>query len=378
MIRRWMTLSSVGMSALIGAALFAPQSRIVERLRGNSGLALELQNAQAKGYYESLLEPGGGESKDSNPKAADRPASWKSFDDSGIVEFQSTYLHRRMRPNAHIVWNGQPLTTNSFGYRTPEVAVPKPEGTFRIAVIGSSNTMGHGVGDDDSYPRLLERWLNHAPGIDAGRPVEVVNLAVSGDSPSQQLLRMQEDLQAYQADWILCDASVLDFSLEEAQIRWALRNKVPIPFAYVRDAVDRLTAASGGSDEALARKFPQELEPLLNGAYAGWAAEARRLGVPITMVLLPRADTAAASPKLFALLQRLCRQNALPYIDVSKSFAGLSPEEFRVSDADAHPSVLGHQRIFDALCKAFVRAGVPSAIRAGKSGEARLRLIGAP
>lgn len=376
MIRRWMTLSSVGMSALIGAAVFAPNSMVVERLRGRGGLESELQNAQTNGYYESLLEPGAEGPRKDAPKPAARPGSWKPFDDSGIVEFQSTYLHRRMKPNVHVTWNGQPLTTNRLGYRTPDVEIPKPLGTFRIVVVGSSNTMGHGVGDDAPYPRLLERWLNHAEQVRAGRPVEVVNLAVSGDSPSQQLLRMQEDVQQFEPDWILTDASVLDFSLEEAQIRWALKNDVAIPFAYVRDAVGRLTAASDGSDEALARKFPQELESLLDGAYAGWAAEARRLNVPMTVVLLPRADVAAESPRLVALVHHLCKRNGLRCVDLSKSFAGLSPEEFRVSEIDAHPSVLGHQRIFDALRKEMERAGIPAAIREGKTGAAKLRLIG--
>jgi hypothetical protein len=364
MIRRWMTISSVGMSALIGAAVFAPHSKLVERLRGQNGIESELQNAQTKGYYESLLEPGGNETKAPASTPTPRPASWKPFDDSGIVEFQTNYLRRRMKPNIQMTWNGEPFSTNSHGYRTPEVSIPKPDGTFRIVVIGSSNTMGHGVGDDAPYPRLLEPWLRD-PKTRAGRAVEVVNLAVSGDSPSQKLFRIQEDVQKFEPDWILCDASVLDFSLEEAQLRWALKTKMPIPFAYVRGAVARLMAASGGSDEALARKFPQELETLLGGAYAGWAAEARRMKVPITIVLLPRADTPAESPQLIALLHRLCSRNRLQVIDVSNSFAGLTVEEFRVSEFDAHPSALGHQRIFDALRKELEREGFPDVIREG-------------
>jgi lysophospholipase L1-like esterase len=354
------------MSALIGAAVFAPDSRLVEHLRGRGGLEMELQSADTQGYYESLLELGGKESKTADADAdVIRPASWKPFDDSGIVEFQANYLRRRMKPNLHATWNGESFTTNSRGYRTPEVAIPKPSGTFRIVVIGSSNTMGHGVGDDAPYPRLLERWLNHAPGVDAGRPVEVVNLAISGDSPSQQLLRMQEDVAQYDPDWILTDASVLDFSLEEAQIRWVLKHQTPIPLGYVREAVGRLSAASGGSTEELNRKFPQELEALLGGAYAGWAAESRRLKVPMTVVLLPRADKAAESPHLVALVHRLCARNGLHLIDISTCFSGLSVDEFRVSDVDAHPSVLGHQRIFGALSKQLLREGFPAVIRGG-------------
>jgi hypothetical protein len=181
---------------------------------------------------------------------------------------------------------------------------------------------------------------------------------------------MQEDVRQFEPDWILTDASVLDFSLEEAQIRWVLKHGTPIPLAYVREAVGRLSEASGGSAEELDRNLPKELEALLGGAYAGWAAESRRMNVPMTVVLLPRADKAAESPHLVALVHRLCARNGLHLIDVSTSFSGLSVEEFRVSDIDAHPSVLGHQRIFDALSKQLLREGFPAVIRGG--GTARV------
>ncbi len=69
------------------------------------------------------------------------------------------------------------VTINSLGFRGAEPKTPKPEGLFRLLVIGSSNTAGWGVHDDQTYCAELERQL---PALLPGRPVEVLNWSVSG------------------------------------------------------------------------------------------------------------------------------------------------------------------------------------------------------
>ena len=50
------------------------------------------------------------------------------------------------------------LTTNSFGWRGPEVALNKPAGRIRIAFVGASTTLD-AHGDPFSYPEYVGRWL---------------------------------------------------------------------------------------------------------------------------------------------------------------------------------------------------------------------------
>ena len=64
---------------------------------------------------------------------------------SGIVDQLSTYQRWRMRPNLDVRWNDTRFQTNRLGFRGPEIAVPKPPKTFRVVILGSSNTLGHGV-----------------------------------------------------------------------------------------------------------------------------------------------------------------------------------------------------------------------------------------
>ena len=70
------------------------------------------------------------------------------------------------------------------------VNVTKSDGTFRIAVLGSSIEMGWGVKHQDTYINQLEEWLNmHSVrlGLVPPRRFEVLNFGVAAYSPMQRL-----------------------------------------------------------------------------------------------------------------------------------------------------------------------------------------------
>ncbi len=62
---------------------------------------------------------------------------------------------------------------NSLGFRGPEIALPKPEGVYRILCLGGSTTYSAYVADpEQAYPRQLERILRDKLKTDK---IEVVN-----------------------------------------------------------------------------------------------------------------------------------------------------------------------------------------------------------
>lgn len=74
------------------------------------------------------------------------------------------------------------VATNSLGLRgARELEKQKPEGTFRILVIGDSMTFGWGVEDDETFSSVLERNLN-AVAAKAGiqKKFEVINAGFNG------------------------------------------------------------------------------------------------------------------------------------------------------------------------------------------------------
>ncbi|QDU65169.1 SGNH/GDSL hydrolase family protein [Engelhardtia mirabilis] len=90
-------------------------------------------------------------------------------------------------------WGDRPQSTvtysvNRYGYRGQAVAQPKPEGEFRIVVIGDSFVFGSLVDDDDTLPQQLEWELARRLGHER---VRVVNLGV----PGYQIRQVRETLE---------------------------------------------------------------------------------------------------------------------------------------------------------------------------------------
>lgn len=75
--------------------------------------------------------------------------------------------------------------TNSVGLRRDDdVVVPKPPGTFRVLVLGDSQTSGY-TDNDETYPARLEALLQRRAGP---ARVEVLNAGVDGYGPQQAYL----------------------------------------------------------------------------------------------------------------------------------------------------------------------------------------------
>jgi len=74
------------------------------------------------------------------------------------------------------VTGGHKITYNSHGLRDPERPLKKPPHTQRVIVMGDSISWGYGVGDDQTYLRVVERLWNQS------RPqkIEMWNLAGMG------------------------------------------------------------------------------------------------------------------------------------------------------------------------------------------------------
>lgn len=346
--RPW--LAAVGLLAVPAAF---PGSAWVGTLRGDARIESEMELARTEGYYEDLTRSTPDRKRTS---LADRPPCRKSFTESGLMDEVADFRWRVLRPNLDTEWNGTTFRTNSLGFRGPEISLRKPPGTFRVVVLGSSNTMGHGINDEGTYARRLERWLAERAGT--SRRVEVVNMAVSGDSPTQQLLRLRDEVPNLDPDWILSDITALDLSLEEQHLRWVLDTKVEVPFDFVREALAGSKVNADDSPDVFHKKFSPYLKPLLDRTVEKWAVEARRIGIPLTVVILPRADSKIASPHLFQLFRDLSDRHGLRYVDLSGTFDRLELDDFRIAPWDHHPNALGHRLIFAGLRDAARRRGI--------------------
>lgn len=78
---------------------------------------------------------------------------------------------------------GQHIHVNALGMRDEEFPREKPEGEFRILLLGDSLTFGIDVEQDETFPRLLhQRLRERCP----QRPVRVMNAGVPGYDSKQE------------------------------------------------------------------------------------------------------------------------------------------------------------------------------------------------
>ncbi len=88
---------------------------------------------------------------------------------------------------------------NALGYRGEEVAVPKPDGVFRIACLGGSTTYGAYVTNAETYPAALEAYL-HEQGY---RQVEVINAGVNGYTSWESLINLEMRVLDLEPDLVI-------------------------------------------------------------------------------------------------------------------------------------------------------------------------------
>lgn len=109
---------------------------------------------------------------------------------AGGLRFLDRFLSEHALPASTAI-----ISINAFGFRGPEIEVPKPDSTFRIMTIGDSCTWGLGVGNCHTYPSVMQRELNGLIGADCGLTVEVVNAGFCGDGFERALWRVGEDMK---------------------------------------------------------------------------------------------------------------------------------------------------------------------------------------
>jgi hypothetical protein len=91
---------------------------------------------------------------------------------------------------------------NAQGLRDREHTVPKPAGTYRIAILGDSYAEAMQVDLERTFWSLLSKKLESC-GFASGKRVETVNFGVSGYGTGHELLTLRERVWPYAPDMVL-------------------------------------------------------------------------------------------------------------------------------------------------------------------------------
>jgi GDSL-like Lipase/Acylhydrolase family len=333
------------------------------------------REGQAYGYYDGLIgvRHGSDSSRgDTVPRLTGNPSGWLPFKQANVVQYrEGEFLQFELLPSVERTLFGQPFVTNQFGMHDDPVDVAKSDGTFRIAVLGSSIEMGWGVKHQDTYVNRLEEWLNlHSArlGVTPPRRFEVLNFGVAAYSPMQRLEALRDKVMRFNPDLVIYSATTLDIRLMEIHLCDMMRNNVDLKYGFLHQMAELAGVQPDdlriNSDGEMINKgrLKRKLRPFYWGLYdktmQAIAADCRVAGVPIVMAIIPRvgkSDQPALRSEPVARLKAIAAHQGLTIIDLSDAFDSLDPGEIEIAAWDDHPNAIGHRRLFLALARAMVK-----------------------
>ena len=97
-----------------------------------------------------------------------------------------------LRPGQTAYTHDRPVRINSLGLRNGEIAPEPPPRTLRVLALGDSQTFGNGLDLSETWPKQLERMLEHL----GGSRWEVINAGLPGTDTWQHEILLGRLLDA--------------------------------------------------------------------------------------------------------------------------------------------------------------------------------------
>lgn len=333
----------------------------------------EAREAQTAGYYEGLLNEGS--------RVAGMNALITGRDQFTAEHWmrpgrrhRGDYLYWDMPPNLRARDPDNPrfdLATNSHGMADLEYALEKPEGTWRVALLGDSITRGQGAPFGANFEFQLEARLNADHAAPAGRRLEILNFAVGGYRVSQLVDVGLERVPPFSPDLYVVPLSELSvFRRWGEHIATLVQQGIDLKYDYLREMVREAGLRPSDPSGTMDAKLARFRLPTLRWMLAELQASAARQGAGMLVVLLANGADPDVLEEEFVGVREILAELNLPYIDLLDAFAAVDdPVSYRVSEQNTHPNELGHRRLYEllyaritsdaALFRLFCGPGIP-------------------
>ena len=226
------------------------------------------------------------------------------------------------------------VTTNSLGYRSPELPIPRPRGTTRLLVLGDSSAMGHGVNNRECFPRRLEGLLRRS----CRGGVEVINGAVPGYS-SVQSIRVYRQLERFDPSIVVAYWGNSDSAQDRFEDHRALPGVIapaplrPLLRSYLYLNFRRLLRPYRGAGTGGLPRYQRVPLPLFR-RNVEWlnrrlASKGRRL-----LLLLPPSAEDCSAPRRTFLTRRLDGRKGWTYRTIRDERSRAGMEFWQKTDYD--------------------------------------------
>lgn len=289
-----------------------------------------------------------------------------NFGVSGLLRSSSNpELIYELKPNLDTYFKLARFKTNSHGIRGKECGIIKPKNTFRIAVIGSSITLGSGVDNEDTFCLVLERRLNAES---SSLSYEVINFAVPSYTLNQNLSTLKYCALEYNPDLILfcmVEAGSIDPSAGSEKIGQVYK---PLPRSYpffesffvkLLEA-NKITYRFKEEEPRINRKINNSRIVILDKAFSEIEEISQKNKVPVIMLI---AKIYCRDQYYDKKIESLSLKHGFGFIDTTEAFKDRGNlEKFWIYKIDKKPNKSAHkifsEVIYNYLVKSVIRAPV--------------------
>ena len=267
--------------------------------------------------------------------------------DDRIVQSDDVLLRYHYRPGAEIMTpDRHEERINSLGLWDDEYVIPKPDGVFRIVVLGDS------VPNDVRIPReaRFHRVMFHALEERSDVNVEVINVSCEGYSTLQEVRLLERVGLRYEPDLVLLAYVLNDPFLQNGGHRRmgnsyaAFMGMFFLEKALEGSLCPKFNSFNQGYAYALMVGAPLERLALLSRLHGF------RTLVAALPVVEDFADEACMSA--YDRIGALAQAQSMPFLRVVDAFQGEDSDDY-LKEGDSmdvtHPNAAGHLRMGNAL-----------------------------
>lgn len=278
---------------------------------------------------------------------------------------------------------GEEFVINSKGFLGPEFEKKKPDGVFRIFVLGDSCTFSDGLWEK-GYPAMVERRLN---GSGSGLRYEVVNAGIEGYNSTQALGRLKDEILTYEPDMVMIYVGWNDLMKSTAQTvsdspartliarikeeSYLIKAFRKVIFFYVRPSavkpqVGPEAAANAAFEDFVPTRYASNLEEML-GTLRDHGVKAMLFTLPTVVTsdmthedleknnvmfpYFPRANNVQSLLNLVTAyngeIRRIGREHNVPVVDLERRFNAFEKDDLFWDTM--HPSYRGKELIAAAI-----------------------------
>jgi hypothetical protein len=216
--------------------------------------------------------------------------------------------------------------------------------------------MGWGVADGETFEALLEARLNREARDGAPARYEILNFAVPGLRPLQMLPLLEKKALGSAPHAVIYVAPGREPSQAALSLVEAVRERLAIPYPYLREVVARADIHAGTEESVALRRLEPLQGELLSWLYREIVERCRARGILPVLVFLPQVYDGAWKLETPETL-RLAREAGFVVINLSDVYQGHDIAALRLAEWDNHPGPLGHQLVAARLYHHFDARG---------------------